>query len=216
MSGVLGQRCASELFQYERFEPVPSPVTALRQSIKGSPGESLERLVIRSFNDTPAKDAQRSTESTERHLAAPLGPQLLAEHHGMFDTPGGLDPGAYNTIVQREGTLLVGTDPAQEQTHPEAQLSIPYLPDPLARGAALFGLPGGTPLQPTRVEFAGGWPDVKPFRIQIVEGNAPPQWDPGPRVLTVGIAKAADGPVGLDERVGRVEHHERLPSAAVG
>jgi hypothetical protein len=190
MSGVLGQRCASELFQYERFEPVPSPVTALRQSIKGSPGESLERLVIRSFNDTPAKDAQRSTESTERHLAAPLGPQLLAEHHGMFDTPGGLDPGAYNTIVQREGTLLVGTDPAQEQTHPEAQLSIPYLPDPLARGAALFGLPGGTPLQPTRVEFAGGWPDVKPFRIQIVEGNAPPQWDPGPRVLTVGIAKA--------------------------
>ncbi|MFQ5810607.1 MAG: hypothetical protein ACE5JM_13405, partial [Armatimonadota bacterium] len=190
MSGAIGQRAATGLFRYLRFEPVTSPVTALRQSIKGSPGESLERLVIRSFNDNPAKDMQRSTESAERHIAAPLGPQLLAEHHGMFDTPDGVDPNAYSTIVQREGILLVGNDSKQEQTHPEAQLRIPYLPDPLARGASLLGLPGAAATKPTRVEFSGRWPDVMPFRIKIVEGKAAPRWDPGPRVLTVGIPKA--------------------------
>jgi len=190
MSGAIGQRVASEVLRYLRFEPVPSPVTVLRQSIKGSPGESLERLVIRSFNDSPPKDRRPSTASTERHIAAPLGAQLLAEHHGMFDTPTGLDANAYNTIIQREGILLVGNDAKEEQAHPEAQLAIPYLPDPLSRGASLLGLPGAAAAKATRVEFSGRWPDAMPFRIKIVDGNAPPKWDPGPRVLTVAIPKA--------------------------
>ncbi|MGD8238637.1 MAG: hypothetical protein PVH68_08805, partial [Armatimonadota bacterium] len=190
MSGAVGQRASSELFRYLRFEPVPSPVTALRQSIKGSPGESLERLVIRSFNDSPPKDTQPSTQFTERHIAAPLGAQLLAEHHGMFDTPDGLDPNAYSTIVQREGVLLVGNDSKEEQAHPEAQLTIPYLPDPLSRGASFLGLPGTAAARTTRVEFSGRWPNAMPFRIKIVEGKAAPSFDAGARVLTVGIPKA--------------------------
>ncbi|MFQ6098291.1 MAG: hypothetical protein ACE5O2_11255, partial [Armatimonadota bacterium] len=198
-SGPAANEVTTQPVRYTRFEPVPSPVTLLRKSIANSPGESLEHLVIRSFNDSPSRDSKKSSESTERHIAPPLGAQLLAETHGMFDTPEGMNKAAYDMIVQREGTFQVG-DAADEQAHPEAQLQVPYLPDPLARGAALLGLPGTPPDKPTEVEFSGDWPDFAPFRIRLVEGKGAPQWDPGRRVLTVFIPKAEMARVRLSSR----------------
>lgn len=87
--------------------------------------------------------------------------------------------------------------------HYEAQLRLPYLPDPLARGAALFGLPGtkgktgrfddqigelsytGSQLLPTKahkalgfvtkIGFGRDWPGRLPFRLQLSDASADSQ-----------------------------------------
>jgi hypothetical protein len=82
--------------------------------------------------------------------------------------------------------------------HKEAQLVVPYLADPYASGVAFVGLPGVPAGEPYIVAFDGSWPDVKPFRIRLVErpgvmnqcaeifaGTGEPQWDAGQRVLTI-------------------------------
>jgi hypothetical protein len=123
---------------YSRFEPVPHPVVVPKT--KAGPGESLERLVIRSFNDDPSKDGVASSDENARHVAPPLGSQLLAEWHGKFDS---MSPAASYSLVQsKQGTYEDPADPsAGEVPHPEAQLALPYLPDPLTRGVAFLGLP---------------------------------------------------------------------------
>ena len=82
-------------------------------------------------------------------------------------------------VALKEGEYIV---------HDTDQLLLPYLPDVLARGASLTGLPGhqGTWLQ----QFGGDWPDRRPFRIEMVEGNGAPAWDPDERRLTVSLPQA--------------------------
>jgi len=176
-------------FTYLRFEPLSSPAVVLRRRVKESPGESLERLVIHSYNDAPPKDSVPTEEDSQRHIAPPLGSQLMAETHKMFDTATGMDKNAYSMIIEKEGTLSAGEDPLEEQVHNEAQLQLPYLPDPVARGTALFGLPGAA-TKATQVAFDGKWPETKPFRIRIVEGKGKPKWNATSRVLTVLLPKA--------------------------
>jgi len=68
--------------------------------------------------------------------------------------------------------------------HAEDDLMLPYLPDPIARGAALHRLPdlsaAGTPelvkviepalgLSVLKVPFALNWPDARPFRLRLAE-----------------------------------------------
>jgi hypothetical protein len=166
---------ATRAEKYLRFEPVTAPAIVLRDSIEDSPGESPERLVIHCFNDKPEKDgiAPPSPEVAERHIVLPMGAPSLAEAHGKFDDATGLKKSAYEIITRREGTLedTIITDLAtgakidisgpagveiikkmdggkvayEYPVHHEAQLILPYLPDPLARGAAFLGLPEGDP-----------------------------------------------------------------------
>ncbi|HYG58984.1 MAG TPA: hypothetical protein VD902_13070, partial [Symbiobacteriaceae bacterium] len=168
---------------YTRMEPVPSPMTLLRAAT--TPGESVERLVIRSNYDTPAGGVN------ERHVAPPRVSQIMAETHGMFDTGAGLDKAAYDLIVAREGSF------SPDAVVPEAQLALPYLPDPLARGAAFRGLPGTAPQAFTHVAFDGGWPDRMPFRLVVEEGAGAPAWDAASRVLRVKLPKGEMFPVRL-------------------
>ena len=49
--------------------------------------------------------------------------------------------------------------------HDKDELLLPYLPDPLARGAAFYGLPGtddSAGRSSTRVPFTGAWPTLQP------------------------------------------------------
>ncbi|MBM3526275.1 MAG: hypothetical protein FJX57_25270, partial [Alphaproteobacteria bacterium] len=81
--------------------------------------------------------------------------------------------------------------PGQYVVYPPAQLHLPYLPDPLARGVALRGVPnvspgavsGGLTAQPIapglvviKVPFDMSWPKAEPFRIVLRErpGAMPP------------------------------------------
>lgn len=201
----------SEAVKYRRYEPVAPPFALLRKP--RSEGESPERMVIRSNYNTAA------TGDSQRHLAPQQIAELTAEQHGMFDIPKGLltppavSKAAYSTIVSRnEGSFAdTGTpDPrGQEQKYYDTdQLTLPYLPDVLARGAAFQGLPGSSDT-PVMVDFDFGllakWPAARPFRIRIVEGSGAPAFDSHHRVLTVKIPKGRMFDVRYSSRINAAD-----------
>ncbi len=195
---------ASSAQSYQRFEPIQTPPVVLRE--KPREGESLERLVIRTFNDSPAKDAIPTGEATERHIAPPKTSQLMAETHGLFDdkTTGGMkgDPATYQMIAQKDVGRFQEVEfpnpenpskPLRYAIQSEEQLVLPYLPDPLARKAAFEGLPGAPAGEVIDVDFQNtpeNWPDALPFRIRVEEGSGKPRWNASSRLLTVYLPKA--------------------------
>ena len=161
----------------------------------------------------------------ERNLAAPIGSVQLAETHGMFDAALSGDPAAVAVqfaIAGREagsfltlpGARVVNPrGPADALTgrkdqvlpdgqyvvHTDRALTLPYLPDPIARGISFTTLPGdeggaiaGDP--PSRLLRWPGdpadWTDRRPVLIRIIEGDGEPAFDEDTRVLTVLLPKA--------------------------
>ncbi|MFI9381841.1 hypothetical protein [Kutzneria sp. NPDC052558] len=190
---------------YYRFEPVQAPTVLFRKP--RTEGESQERMVIRSNFDTPA------TGSNERHLAPVRVAELMAEQHGLFDvpktilSPGGMDKLAYAKIKQRDtGSFATGGTPDGNSYDvpyfDTPQLSVPYLPDVLSRGAAFAGLPGAADGEVVTNDFAPGllgWPDILPFRLRISEGTDAPK--PGVGVLDVQVPKGRTFQVRYSSRV---------------
>lgn len=191
---------ATTPMNYRRFEPAVSPAVVLHDPT--TDGESVERLVIRSNYNTPA------TRDCQRHVVPPGVAELLAETHGRFDGSSGLQKSAYSVITTKEGSFEAGAD-GKQAPHPVDQLTMPYLADPIARGASLRNLPGVTSpgaissgvdkaAVPTtdpqeyvvKVPYPGEWPELQPFRLRIVEGSGEPVWDAGARLLTVLLPKA--------------------------
>ncbi len=182
------QDCATPSVTYRRFEPVASPVLA-RGPEKDPylPGESMERLVIRSFNPNPADNVTPSVDKSERYVAPPRISQQAAEQHGMFDVPppSGLGESWYEILVEKHGEKAHLPDPLKAPL-----TDVPYLPDPLAGGVSIHGLPGEA--EPRMIEFNGGdnWPSSAPCRVRLVEGCGPATWDEKVRILTVYLPKA--------------------------
>ncbi|MGW4792863.1 hypothetical protein ACWEPC_10680, partial [Nonomuraea sp. NPDC004297] len=87
--------------------------------------------------------------------------------------------------------------------HTAAELVLPYLPDVLARGVTLYGLPGAPPLYPVSFHdgFHPAWPDAAPFTLRIEEGDGEPRWQDIPRRLTVYLPKAEMATVRLSCRL---------------
>lgn len=163
--------------EYTRYEPVISP-TLLKRA-RRTPGESTERLVIRS--DLGATNG--SINPCDRHLAPPMTSQMMAEQHGMFDAANGTpDPSRYALIAGRDGQLFTGgtADPGDSQdTHyfPTAALATPYLPDVFARAIGMTGLPrAGTGVFRVELYPAGrSWPAPLPVRLRLAAGTGAPQ-----------------------------------------
>jgi hypothetical protein len=157
-----------------------------------------------------ALDGRQYAPTNDRHIVPPKTSLQMAETHGAFDRfmGGGASDQAcdagYNLALREAGTLAdtaivnVSTGAASIQVqgvkvvstgssgqsviHTEPQLRIPYLPDVIARGAALSGVPGAGPdLQGgvvtetvsntvvLKVPFSGNWPDTQAFRLRIAE-----------------------------------------------
>ena len=199
------------LLPYYRYEPVPPPVVVLR-TLPG-PGGSLLELVIRSHNTDPSLDTVAVDDADERHIAPPKAAVLLTEHHGLLDDAARHlrgDAAEFDLITARDRGEIpsVGQDPIE----PGPTLTVPYFPDPLARGAALTDLPqtlpntdgtvaGGAlsfadlgavdprPSCVVHLPFGADWPDREAFRIRLVEGTSLPSWDDSERVLTIKLAK---------------------------
>lgn len=115
--------------------------------------------------------------------------------------------------------------PGQYVAHDTSKLILPYLPDPIARGVAFRNLPkspsgGGAGLlrfsslpggrgNMSLVQFGGIWPELAPFRLQIVDGEGEPKWDDGERMLTVFLPQATridvlySSYIGKDPKSGR-------------
>jgi hypothetical protein len=158
---------ASEAVDYVRHEPIATPVLVPLTDLTKSPGETLDRIVIRSYNDSPDKDEKPSAEASERHVAPPKTSESMAEWHGRFDGPAGMqgDAATYQLIVENDGAL--------GDIEPAEQLELPYLPDPLAIGATIrsvqIDVAPGPEDEVVKIPFTGDWPDVRPFRIRVVE-----------------------------------------------
>ncbi|MBV8777352.1 MAG: hypothetical protein JO258_09170, partial [Alphaproteobacteria bacterium] len=198
---------------YLRFEPILPPLVVPRQL--PSAGASLERIVIRSRNTTPALDEVATAETDERHIAPPRIAVRMAEAHGLLDGPQGLlngDAATFNLIATRDAFTLPSEDGLPIVAGPT--LDVGYLPDPLSRGAALRNLPGiaadqegriaGNLLayqtlpdvQPlagsvTYIDFGEAWPDRRAFRLFMLESGGTPGWDAANRVLSIGLPKSA-------------------------
>jgi hypothetical protein len=166
-----------------RLEPIAPPDVLMRKAVTA--GESVHHLVIR----TDWQSAPGLTAPTERHILPPKIAQRDAEQHGMFDGPTGVDPVRYNQICARESGRLTGgvADPANHNrpyfdaevlsfpVEGTATAQLPWLADPFARGAALFGLPGMAGAV-KRVDFGqpASWPNLLPFRLRLTEGGGAP------------------------------------------
>ncbi|MBD2731845.1 hypothetical protein H6G96_37630 [Nostoc sp. FACHB-892] len=228
-----------ESFAYLRYEPVIPPQVVLRDE-RGvtAPGSQLDRLVIRTFNSDPSLDnSAADLTASDRHILPPRTSVELAERMGMLDDATGKlnsSPALYNLLAAKDGVELNQIKvwvAGQEQQFPleasERIDSLPYIPDVLARGAALRDLPGtpnqslgmvlpGTeantvisyhqlddpnprPGSATLVSFGdeGDWQTLQPFRLALGDGNASPAWDAQNRVLTVSLPKGTSAVVPL-------------------
>lgn len=167
---------------YRRFDPVAPPVVVLRT--EPGRGETVDEVVLRSFNDSPAKDTVATEAAVERHIVPPKTSELGAEVHGMLDAPkGGLRKDLYGLIARKDPGKL-------REVEPDGAVELPYFPDPWAHGVVVRGLPGAPADRPMRIEFKGEWPDRKSFRLRVAEGDGPASWDDAARILTVRLKKA--------------------------
>jgi len=197
---------------YLRFQPVQSPPVLLHSP--RTEGESLERVVLRSNYNLPPR-----VEFSARHLVPPKADQVLAEQHGLFDTefpnsvvraaayetiapyatPAPPDPNA--PVVQAEqGSFATSSERRRDQDdhaktfyYPVDVVTLPYLPDPMAAGAALVfrDHPALEPNQLVQVPFnSEAWPAHKPIRLVVREGDGAPSYDAATHQLLVPLGKA--------------------------
>jgi hypothetical protein len=218
---------------YLRYEPVAAPQIVLRDTagVTG-PGSKIERLVIRTYNEDESKDGiPADLSASDRFIAPPSTSVEIGDRLGMFDDAQGklvTSPEMYNLIGARDekrfNTVNVEVAGKSKDIPLESGESIdtlPYLPDVLARGAALRDLPGSpggslAKLEPgngaaAAVDFSllsdanprpgsaalvsfdgeGDWQKLLPFRLALADGSQSPTWDPKGRVLTVFLPKAS-------------------------
>lgn len=222
-------------FAYLRYEPVPAPQIVRRDdlAITGR-GSALDRLVIRTYNADPSLDtAAANLAGSQRHIVPPRGSLELAERHGMLDDGNGHmkgDAATWQMLVERDAEISSqfprAPVPGQQESLPilvddEAPV-LSYVPDPLARRAALRDLPGApqhvfgnatatgidyVPLgdpnprsgSVTHISFenAPDWLQARGFLLALDEGQDLPAWDAGRHRLTVHLPKGSSTVVTL-------------------
>jgi hypothetical protein len=223
---------------YLRYEPVESPAIALLKRSDGTTeppaeGESMQRIAIRSFNDTPADNTVPSAQVARRVAIPPQVSARHAEHHGRLDAAGKVDATTFNMLANQRDfdATQPGAALIEEQIPLKGPLdltpvgvafavyrdgaSLTYLPDPLAEMVAvrIFGhpdIPNTTiiriPLYPT-----GTWPEAQPFRIEAFEqpGDVP-HYDPPSRTLLVPLGKAERAKVRLSFQLSKQALREEM------
>jgi hypothetical protein len=184
---VTGFEHASAAVTYGRFDPVSSPDVVLDEPL--GEGDARDRIVIRSNYDTFA-------DTAIRHIAPPKAAETMAETLGNLDAAnGGLDADAYKLLQQKDGgswTDIGKPDPNNPGVFyvtEESSAILPYLPDLLARGVTLRGLPGSGGAVKVPFYDKKAWPDAAPFDLVLSEGGGAPQFQAGPRDLDVRLDK---------------------------
>jgi hypothetical protein len=164
----------------------------------------------------------------ERHVAPPKTSLQLVELHGLLDAAIGSDGQApddarrarvaamYDIARREQGTFddptapgarlveLPGTGDAPQRyvCHDVDDLAVPYLPDPLAWGVVLLGLPGMPDGEAYRVDVHGSSPhEGRSFRLRLAGGSAPLSWDSDARVLTVSLPQATSATVRISSAI---------------
>lgn len=184
LSLVMGLPRDAEGFTYLRYEPVGAPLVVIRdEQAVTLPGSAVDRLVIRTFNSAPGLDATAADLTAgDRHIVPPRTSVDMAEKHGIFnDATGKLksDAATYQLAADRDAGEFPQTSidvAGKTDNYPIATGDtideLPYLPDPLSRGAAIRDLPGSTAAAIGKVEPGAGAP--VPVGYQVLS-------DPNPR-----------------------------------
>lgn len=198
---------------YLRYDPVDAPQVVIREeaAVTG-PGSAVLRLVMRTFNDGPDNDAiGADLTASDRHILPPRTSIELAERMGMLDGPDGKlksDAATWTLAVARDaGHLQQATFDIAGKTAKDVSIepgpsidALPYLPDLLARGAALRDLPESTSRTVGRAapDDAAAGPvaysaltdiNPRPGSATLVSFNASADWQ-----QTVGFRLALDEP----------------------
>lgn len=197
---------------YFRYEPISAPAIAL---VKPTPatidapaeGESMERLAVRSFNDTPPLNTVPTPQRARRFAVPSRSAQREAEQHGMFDSGSIVDPAFFTMLAAKDNSLaeqkLLSAGPLAAGAPVETGYAVmvdgdalPYLPDPLAVEivARIFDHPNFPDTKILSIPLYDGtkWPDALPFKIEIYDdpGGAP-HYDSTARTLFIPLPKAA-------------------------
>jgi hypothetical protein len=202
---------------YLRFDPLASPILAL-VSQNGNveapgPGESVQRMAIRSYNDSPADNAIPTAEQAHRGAVPPRVSARDAEQHGMLDKNGRVDASTFTmlavdrdrdghdplsvvreVVLQTQGPLDPSPVPTTFAVY-EIGRAMTYLPDPLAAEVAVrvFNHPNIDPATIITIPLYpnGAWPDTQPFVVQVYEdASAAPSFDVGSAMLRMPLPKA--------------------------
>ncbi|MFD9339397.1 hypothetical protein ACFWBF_34145 [Streptomyces sp. NPDC060028] len=186
---------ATAPLRYSRYEPVTAPVLVPRRPV--TPGESATVLVVRTNNANPAAPVPGPT--CERHLLASKAAVQLLERHGVLDVAAlhRLDPAVHALLTRLDGGAVKGqADPGAGGTPyiDIDRMDLPWLPDPLSRGAALHGLPGMPELL-AEWPRGSGWHERFPLRLVVAPGASsgaqPPVIDPAARLIRVTLPPGA-------------------------
>lgn len=208
-------KSASEKTTYYRYEPAETPTVMVTSSFK--PGESLETPVLRSdvtlSPEEYANEHKVSYAKTVRLLGPPKVSANVAETHGMLD---GMDPSSsYELITSRdrpyattqgEGDAVLNMPIVSEDS-----FTIPYLPDPIAQGTALYfydrkGKEIGSIPTVSFYPHNAKWPDPVVVKLLMVEGSgAPAVSSGGSQTIIVQIPKAERITIRFSSLVGSTD-----------
>lgn len=197
--------------RYFRYEPISAPAIALAKptpatTLRPDEGESMERMAIRSFNDTPNLNTVPTVAATQRVAVPSRTTQREAEQHGMLDRGGIVDPSFFATLATKDNSLAeetimsAGPLPASPPVATGYSVMVdgdelPYLPEPLAVeiAARILDHPTFPASEVITIPFYPGteWPNALPFKIEIYENVGDvPRFDPDVRTLFVPLPKA--------------------------
>jgi hypothetical protein len=220
---------ATKAQAYLRYEPVAAPVIALlsQTGTLGRPleGESMARVAIRSFNDTPADNVVPATQVAHRVAAPPQVSIRDAEQHGALDRDGRLDSTLFNLLAHQKDVdprdasaavrelklqLQAPLDTAPAETTfavYESGRELTYLPDPLAVEVAVrvFDHPNIPDTEIIRIPLYpnGEWPDARPFVIELYDDRFDaPSYDLSSHRLRVPLPKGISARLRLSMRLG--------------
>ncbi len=202
--------------RYLRYEPVLPPSLALvaHGGVIDVPreGEAMDRIVIRSYNDTPENNAIPTTEVGRRAALPPRVSVREAEQHGMFDVGGGVDASVFHKLayakdVDPHDPMAVVRDIEVKVAGPfgatptvntfavhEIGRGLTYLPDPLAHEVVVRVLnhPNISPSEVIDIPLYpdGTWPEARPFEIVVYDDSAErPYFDETARALRIPLPK---------------------------
>jgi hypothetical protein len=160
------RNAATPALLYQRFEPVAAPLVLMGN--KQTDGESLERVVVRSFGQGQSFKVGSAALST-RHVLPPRVSQQTAELHGMFD--GLPDDHAYDLIAlldsAADGKVKLSS---VNQVRP---IAVNYLPDPLAKFVRLCFIQDGKLVKNEVMPCYGAgdnWPRAQSFIFTVKPG----------------------------------------------
>lgn len=208
-----------------RYEPIAAPAIALVKRGDGTTekpeeGESMERIAIRSFNDTPPDNDIVTGQEARRFAVPPQASARDAEYHGMLDAAGKVDATTFNLLANLKDLDAKNPNAAlQEELIPQQGPldatpvntvfavyrdghAMTYLPDPLPQEVAVrvFDHPeiGDDEIITIPLYPAGAWPDAVPFKIRVFEEpGSKPVYDAATHTLLVPLPKAIRAKVRL-------------------